>query len=78
MEERTDRQRELMELLARYAAAYYEADAPLVSDREYDALYDELVALERESGTVLPGSPTGRVGGAPQGGFAPHTHLARL
>lgn len=78
MEERTDRQRELTELLARYAAAYYEADAPLVSDREYDALYDELVALERESGTVLPGSPTGRVGGAPQGGFAPHTHLARL
>ena len=40
------RQRELTDLLNRYAAAYYEQDAPLVSDREYDALYDELAALE--------------------------------
>ena len=76
--EPTPRQRELTELLARYAAAYYEQDAPLVSDQEYDALYDELAALERASGVSLPGSPVRRVGGAPQGGFLPHTHLARL
>lgn len=76
--EPTPRQRELTELLARYAAAYYEQDLPLVSDQEYDALYDELAALERASGVSLPGSPVRRVGGAPQGGFLPHTHLARL
>ncbi len=73
-----DRQTELTSLLNRYAAAYYEQDAPLVSDAEYDALYDELLRLEAESGTVLPDSPTLRVGGAPLKRFLPHTHLARL
>jgi DNA ligase (NAD+) len=73
-----DRQTELVQLLNRYAAAYYEQDAPLVSDAEYDALYDELQKLEAESGVVLPDSPTLRVGGAPQKSFAQHTHLGRL
>ena len=59
-----DRQKELVELLNRYAAAYYEQDAPLVSDAEYDKLYDELLKLESENGIVLPDSPTLRVGGA--------------
>ena len=74
----TERQKELVELLNRYAAAYYEQDAPLVSDAEYDALYDELLKLEAESNTVLPNSPTLRVGGAPLQKFLPHTHLGRL
>lgn len=73
-----ERQKELVELLNRYAAAYYENDAPLVSDAEYDALYDELLKLEAESNTVLPDSPTLRVGGAPLQKFLPHTHLGRL
>ena len=73
-----DRQKELVEILNRYAAAYYEQDEPLVSDAEYDALYDELQALEAESNTVLPNSPTLRVGGAPLEKFLPHTHLGRL
>ena len=72
------RQQELTDLLVSYAQAYYEQDAPVVSDKEYDALYDELLRLESESGTVLPGSPTKRVGGAPQAGFLPHTHLGHL
>jgi len=72
------RQEELVLLLNRYGAAYYEQDAPEVSDQEYDLLYDELLALEKESGIVLPNSPTKRVGGAPVTGFAPHTHLGRL
>lgn len=72
------RQEELTSLLNRYAAAYYQADAPEVSDKEYDALYDELLALEQESGIVLPDSPTRKVGGAPVQGFPPHTHLGRL
>ena len=72
------RQQELVDLLNRYAAAYYEQDAPLVSDAEYDALYDELLRLEAESNTVLPGSPTLRVGGTPLLKFESHPHLGRL
>ena len=73
-----DRQKELVALLNRYAAAYYEQDAPLVSDAEYDKLYDELLKLEAESGVVLPDSPTLRVGGAPLKSFEEHRHLGRL
>ncbi|MBR0507454.1 MAG: NAD-dependent DNA ligase LigA [Clostridia bacterium] len=73
-----DRQKELVAILNRYAAAYYEQDAPLVSDAEYDRLYDELLKLEAESGVVLPDSPTLRVGGAPLKSFAQHVHLGRL
>src|SRR5690606_21319285 len=57
---------------------YYTLDDPEISDAEYDRLYDELVRLERETGIVLPHSPTRRVGGELLAGFAPHTHLARL
>lgn len=71
------RQEELTQLLVRYAEAYYDADAPAISDAEYDALYDELQQLEQESGFVLPGSPTTRVG-ASAGAFQPHTHIRRL
>ena len=71
------RQEELTQLLVRYAEAYYDADAPAISDAEYDALYDELQQLEQESDFVLPGSPTTRVG-ASAGAFQPHTHIRRL
>jgi len=71
------RQEELTQQLARYAEAYYDTDAPVISDAEYDALYDELASLEQESGFVLPGSPTVRVG-ASAGAFLPHTHIRRL
>lgn len=57
---------------------YYTLDDPLLSDAEYDKLYDKLVNLEKESGTVLPYSPTTRVGGAVLSKFEKHTHLARL
>ncbi len=73
-----NRQQELTALLQELAAAYYEQDAPRVSDAEYDALYDELLELERQSGSVLEGSPTQRVGGAPLQRFAEHRHIARL
>lgn len=57
---------------------YYTLDQPVISDKEYDALYDELVALEKETGVVLPHSPTQRVGGDLLKGFDEHRHLARL
>ncbi len=73
-----NRMQELVELLNRYAYHYYTLDDPLVSDREYDVLYDELQKLERETGTVLPDSPTLRVGGTILSRFEPYTHVARL
>ena len=73
-----DRMKELVEKLNRYAALYYEEDAPVISDAEYDAMYDELRALEESEGYTLKNSPTHRVGGAPQKKFEPSRHLLRL
>lgn len=73
-----DRMKELVELLNKYAALYYEEDVPTVSDAEYDALYDELRALEESEGYSLKNSPTHRVGGAPQKKFEQSRHLLRL
>ena len=73
-----NRQRELVDILNKWAYEYYVLDNPTVSDKEYDALYDELCRLEAESGEVYPDSPTRRVGGEPIKGFEKHTHLARL
>lgn len=70
--------RELVDLLNRYAREYYVEDAPTVSDKEYDALYDKLVKMEKETGTVLFDSPTRRVGGEPVSAFKKHTHIERL
>lgn len=72
------RMEELVSTLKQYAQAYYENDEPLVSDKEYDALEAELIALEKQTGTVLPDSPTHKVGGAPLEKFEKHTHLGRL
>ena len=72
------RMRELCDILNQWAYEYYVLDAPSVSDREYDKLYDELRALERDTGVVFDDSPTRRVGGEPVKGFERHTHIARL
>ena len=69
---------EIIAELNKYNYHYYTLDTPLVSDKEYDALYDELVAMEVETGKVLPDSPTQRVGGELLKGFTPHRHLAPL
>ncbi len=73
-----DRMLELVELLNTYAKEYYEYDNPTVSDAEYDALYDELVNLESDTGIVLPDSPTKKVGGASSRRFKAYTHRERL
>ena len=73
-----NRQRELTDILNKWAYEYYVLDNPTVSDKEYDAAYDELCRLEKESGVVFDDSPTRRVGGEPLKGFQKHTHIARL
>ena len=70
--------RELVDWLNETAYQYYTLDAPTVSDKEWDAKYDELVRMERETGVRLPDSPTRRVGGAVLPGFDEHKHLAPL
>ena len=70
--------RALVNQLNEYAYQYYVLDNPTVSDKEYDVLYDRLLAMEKETGVVLENSPTQRVGGAVLEGFAKHTHLAPL
>ncbi|RKJ44722.1 NAD-dependent DNA ligase LigA [bacterium 1XD8-76] len=54
--------RELTAKLNEASRAYYAEDREIISNREYDALYDELRRLEEETGIVLAGSPTVRVG----------------
>lgn len=73
-----ERIEELVKQLNDYNYHYYTLDEPIVSDGEYDKLYDELVKLEHETGIVLPESPTQRVGGELLEGFVKHTHLAPL
>ncbi|MDO5021990.1 MAG: NAD-dependent DNA ligase LigA [Eubacteriales bacterium] len=70
--------RELVDLLNRTAHAYYVLDNPLITDAEWDSLYDELLKIERETGEVLPDSPTRRVGGEALSGFSQHRHLNPL
>lgn len=72
------RMRPLIDRLNETAHAYYVLGESLISDMQWDALYDELVALEKESGLILPDSPTQRVGGEPLKAFASHTHISRL
>ena len=70
--------RKLVDILNKYAHEYYVLDNPSVSDKEYDALYDQLVKLEKETGEVLFDSPTKRVGGEPISAFVKHKHIERL
>ena len=69
---------ELVELLNKYSYEYYTLDKPSVTDKEYDSKYDKLKALEKETGYVLPYSPTQRIGDVVLQGFSKYTHKARL
>lgn len=69
---------EIVKQLNQWAYEYYVLDKPTVADTQYDALYDQLVLLEKQTGVVLPDSPTHRVGGEPLKNFVQHKHLKRL
>lgn len=78
MSEQDRRMRELVEQINHASYQYYVLDQPIMADAQWDALYDELKRLERQTGIVLPDSPTRRVGGDPLPAFVQHTHLQRL
>ena len=59
---RQERMKELVELLNKASKAYYQDAEEIMSNYEYDKLYDELQELERELGITLSNSPTVRVG----------------
>ncbi|MBQ8434144.1 MAG: NAD-dependent DNA ligase LigA [Clostridia bacterium] len=69
---------QMVKQLNTWAHEYYVLDNPSVPDTTYDALYDQLVLLEKQTGVVLPDSPTRRVGGEPLKNFVQHTHRQRL
>ena len=56
------RMKELIEVLDKASKAYYTESAEIMSNAEYDELYDELENLEKETGIVLAGSLTKKVG----------------
>ena len=70
---------ELRDTLSRALAAYHVEDDPVMSDAAYDALYDELAALEAEHPElVTPDSPTQRVGAPPSDRFRKIRHLTPM
>lgn len=76
--EQMNRMKQLISEISKASYSYYVLDDPYISDMQWDRLYDELKALEEETGEVLPDSPTRKVGGATLKGFEEHYHINRL
>ncbi len=72
------RMKELTDILNKAAKAYYSTDTELMSDREYDMLYDELKLLEQQTGTIMASSPTQKVGFEVMSELAKHAHEYKL
>lgn len=68
------RMRELIQKLKEADIAYYKYDRPIMTDREYDLMMDELKSLEAETGLILSGSPTQVVSGEILEGLTPVRH----
>ena len=77
-EELSLHQKFLTDEVAKHAYNYYVLDKPTISDKEYDVLYDELVAIEKYTNNILPNSVTQRVGGEILKGFKKYSHKYRL
>lgn len=73
-----EKMQELIDKILELNYHYYTLDNPLVSDKEYDLLYDKLVELEKTTGIILENSPTQKVGDQILTKFEKHTHLQRL
>lgn len=61
--DKLNRIKKLVDTLHKASVAYYQYDNPVMSDKHYDDLYDELEQLEKETGVILAGSPTQKVQG---------------
>lgn len=76
--DKISRMQDLISQIEKHNIAYYTLDNPTISDGEYDALMDELLALEKDTGMVLDGSPTQKVGGDILSGFKKVKHTKKL
>lgn len=74
----TERMRALVDELNKASVLYYTLGESPMSDAEWDQKYNELLQLEKESGIILPDSPSVRVGAEPLTAFEPHRHISRL
>lgn len=76
--DKMSRMNELIALIKKYNYAYYTLDNPLISDKQYDDLYYELVAFEKDLGVTLPDSPTKQVGDVVLDKFVKVKHEKKL
>ena len=67
-----------IEIINQWAKAYYTLDNPLATDEEYDKLYRQIVAYEKENKHISESSPTQRVGGIVLDEFEKASHLSRM
>lgn len=74
----TQRMRELIDELNNASVHYYTYGESIMSDARWDEKLNMLIALEKESGVVLPDSPSVRVGAEPLASFESHRHISRL
>lgn len=74
MDDKIKRIEELVETLNKASDAYYNKDSEIMSNFEYDALFDELVNLEKETGIILDNSPTQNVGSEIDNRLQKETH----
>lgn len=69
---------DLVQQLNKAAAVYYQGTDEIMSNYDYDCLYDELAALEKDTGIILAGSPTQRVGYEVLSELPKETHAAPM
>lgn len=77
-EEKRKKMKEIVELLNRASKAYYQDAKEIMSNYEYDKLYDDLVALEKETGIILANSPTQNVGYEVLSELPKEAHASRM
>lgn len=78
MEDRIQRMKELIPILREAGRAYYQESREIMSNFEYDKLYDELSELEQQTGVILSGSPTRQVGYEVLSELPKETHSAPM
>lgn len=78
LDNKIEHMKELVTKLNKWAYEYYVLDNPSEEDIEYDKNYNELSRMEKETGIILPNSPTQRVGDVILDGFEKYTHKAKL
>lgn len=78
IDEKVQKMEDLIKKINKASYSYYVLDNPIISDKEWDKMYYELLDLENETGIVLPNSPSQKIGGEVLDGFKKVTHTKKL